>query len=74
MIIGRNVHDEMKREFVTTSFHSLQPRLAEGVDRAVNLRRIPIWESLLGISIERELGIDLENLCGCGACLLFPPG
>jgi len=34
----------MKRDFVASSFHSLQPRLAQGINRAIDLRLIFEWE------------------------------
>jgi hypothetical protein len=37
----------MKRDFVASSFHSLQPRLAQGINRAIDLRLISGWGVLV---------------------------
>jgi len=34
----------MKRDYVASSFHSLQPGLVQGVNRAIDLRLIFEWE------------------------------
>src|SRR4030042_6408777 len=52
---------------------SLQPGLAPGVDCVVDERPISVWECP-GKLLHRKCRIDLENFCGCRACLRFPPG